>query len=283
VPHAHLPVLAARCRLAGRPLLVSWYEYWGRYWRTYLGTPQWPLYAFAEWSVARLGRAALASSELTLQRLARRRRGLPSRLLHCGIRLRDVQAAASRATPGPPLVYAGRLLREKRLDLLISALTRLPPSSTPLLTVIGDGPDRERLERHAGQLGLADRVVFRGRLPEHEEVWRELGGARIAVQPSAREGFGLFPLEAMAVGLPVVHCLSSESAVSELVRQDREGVGIAPDVDALAATLSGLLGNPDRCRMLGSAGTLRAAAFDWDVVAEEFEAVAAAELAARRA
>ena len=48
IPYLHLFPLAARCRLAGKPLCVTWHEYWGAYWRRYLRTPLWPFYALIE-------------------------------------------------------------------------------------------------------------------------------------------------------------------------------------------------------------------------------------------
>src|SRR6185436_15210544 len=120
----------------------------------------------------------------------------------------------------------------------------------PLLTIFGEGPDRPRLEALARTLGIADRVRFRGHVATSEEVWRELARAKIAVQPSGREGFGLFPLEAMAVGLPVVHCESSESAVDELVRDGVDGIAAPAHPGGLATALAGLLADEPRLRTM---------------------------------
>jgi glycosyltransferase involved in cell wall biosynthesis len=321
MPYVHLLPLAVRCRLAGRPLLVSWYEYWAGYWRGYVGAAKAPIYRAIEWLTAQLGRAATASSRLTLERLApRRHRPGTVELVPCGIEVEQVRAAAAAgeaegsgmnggvataSDPAPPLVFAGRLLEHKRLDLLLAALPRLaagvdaatttpavaqpgtptpatPTRGAPLLTVFGEGPDRPRLEALAAELGVAGRVRFRGHVATSEEVWRELGRARIAVQPSAREGFGLFPLEAMAAGLPVVHCESSESAVAELVRDGVEGVAAPADAPGLAAALSALLADEPRRARLAAAARARAAEYDYDAIAAQFERVCLALLTGRR-
>ena len=104
-----------------------------------------------------------------------------------------------------------------------------------------------------------------------EEVWRHLGRARIAVQPSEREGFGLFPLEAMAAGLPVVYCESPESAVPELVRDGVEGVCAAPEPAVLAAVLDRLLTDEAEWSRLRRNALERAAGYDWDEVARRIE------------
>jgi glycosyltransferase involved in cell wall biosynthesis len=284
MPYVHLLPLAARCARAGKPLLVTWYEYWDRYWRGYVGAAKAPAYRAVEWVTAQLGDAAIATSRLTQQRLAarRRRRGEVA-LLPCGIEVPRVVAAAAAGAadprPAPPLVYAGRLLAHKRLDLLLRAVPllaarRVSAPGARLLTVFGEGPDRARLEALTAELGVAALVRFRGHVDTSEEVWHELGRARVAVQPSAREGFGLFPLEAMAAGLPVVHCDSSESAVDELVRDGVEGIGTAATPEALATALGALLADPAARQRLATAARARAAEYDYDVIAAHFEEVA---------
>jgi len=129
--------------------------------------------------------------------------------------------------------------------------------------------------RLADELGIADRVDFRGHVEANTDVWRNLGQARVAVQPSEREGFGLFPLEAMAAGLPVVYCESPESAVPELVRDGVEGVCSAPDPQALAAVLERLLTDEAEWSHLRQNALARAGEYDWDEIARRIEATCA--------
>jgi glycosyltransferase involved in cell wall biosynthesis len=274
IPYSQLPVLAWRCRRLGRPLVVTWHEHWGRYWLRYLGWKG-ALYAAFERLTVPLGVRAVAVSALTADRV-QARRGTEVPVIPNGIPLAAIRESAGKgaAEPGPPLVYAGRLLREKRIDLLLEAVARLVSEHPgPLLAVLGDGPDRGRLEEIAGRLGLAEAVVFHGHLPTSAEVWRRMGGARIAVQPSSREGFGLFPLEAMAAGLPVVYCESPESALGELVEPGVHGLKTEPDPDALAAALDLLLRDEAETRRLAANARLRAERFDWPAVAAEMEKV----------
>ncbi|HWM92991.1 MAG TPA: glycosyltransferase family 4 protein [Thermoanaerobaculia bacterium] len=270
IPYAHLPPLAFRCRRAGKPLVVTWYEYWGRYWRQYLGA-KWPVYAAIERMTAQLGTAAISSSRLTAERVGRVR-GETVPVVRIGIPLETIRQAVSEGSEGgdgPPLVYAGRLLKEKRIDLLLEAVARL--KSRPILSICGDGPDRGRLEEIAARLGL--NVLFHGHLPTNVDVWRKIGESKIAVQPSSREGYGMFPLEAMAAGLPVVYCESSESALSELVEDGVHGLRTAPDPDALAAGLDRLLKNEGERRWLADNARRHAEGFDWGAVAVATEAV----------
>jgi glycosyltransferase involved in cell wall biosynthesis len=306
MPYIHLLPLAARCSAAGRPLLVTWYEYWGAYWPGYVGRLRAPAYHAVERLTAQLGDAAAAISELTRARLqaARRRGGRDAvHLVPCGIDVGRVRRAATagravqegalkggaiQGAAGPPLIHAGRLLEHKRLDILLRAVELLAhrgeAGSAPLLTIFGEGPDRPRLERLAADLGIAGRVLFRGHVRTSEEVWSEMGRAQIAVQPSAREGFGLFPLEAMAAGLPVVHCRSAESAVGELVRDGIDGIEVAAQPDALAAALARLLapGGEEEVRRMGRNAQERAALYDWEEGARQIEEICAGLIARRR-
>ncbi|MFL6232631.1 MAG: glycosyltransferase family 4 protein [Thermoanaerobaculia bacterium] len=276
MPYIHIFPLALKCALAGKPLLETWYEYWGDYWKGYVGRLKAPVYKAIEWCTGQMGTAVTASSRLTQERLAAKRRRGGVELVPCGIHVADMKRAArpeeNHHGEGPPLIYAGRLLREKRIDLLLRAMALLA-SRHPgtLLTLFGNGPYREALVRLADELGIADRIDFRGHVETSEEVWRHLGRARVAVQPSEREGFGLFPLEAMAAGLPVVYCESPESAVPELVRDGVEGVCAAPDPAALAAALDRLLTDEAEWNRLRANALERAAGYDWDEVARRIE------------
>src|SRR5687768_18516289 len=128
---------------------------------------------------------AVAVIRLTADRVARGRRGivpiLPNDVPVAAVR----RAAQAGAASGPPFLCAGRLLPEKRLDLLLAAVAKLPHAAgdRPLLSIVGAGPERDRLGQLAASLGIAERVRFTGRLETSEELWRQLGGGRIAVHP----------------------------------------------------------------------------------------------------
>ncbi len=281
IPYLHLPFLAQRCRGRRIPLLVTWHEHWGRYWREHrpprrFGPGMWRFYALCERLSLRFGTQAVAVSKLTADRVARVR-GEAVEVVPNGIPFERIRDLAAEPDPtAPPLVYAGRLIPEKRIDLLIDATARLAATETgrrlasergALLRIIGGGPAEDDLRAHIERERLAGIVDFAGRLPENEDVWRAVAGADLAVQPSAREGFGLFPLEAMAAGVPVVHCASPNSAVPELVRDGREGWASAADAGELARLLERLLGAPAEVAAASRAGLKRAAGYDWRQVA----------------
>src|SRR5439155_17292393 len=106
---------------------------------------------------------------------------------------------------GKDLVFLGRLVSDKGCDLLIQSLGRLAEQGLrPSLTVIGDGPERSRLQNLAKSLNLQDQVTFAG-APTSEEVARLLRQHSLLVVPSVyEESFGVVALEGMACGCVVI-------------------------------------------------------------------------------
>jgi glycosyltransferase involved in cell wall biosynthesis len=115
-------------------------------------------------------------------------------------------------------LFVGRLVRWKHVDHVFRAL----PSVGGLeLEVVGDGPDRGRLERIARELGLSERVRFLGRLAR-SEVARRMDQASLLVLPSSYEGMPHVVLEAFSSGLPVV--ASEAGGTPEVIEHEVSGL-----------------------------------------------------------
>lgn len=116
-----------------------------------------------------------------------------------------VNAPASDAGSGSPawdVVFVGRLVPVKRVDLLLRALSIVRNAIPGVRAVIvGDGPLRADLEREAASLGLGDAVEFAG---QREDVSEILGRSKLFALTSETEGLSLALMEAMAAGLPAV-------------------------------------------------------------------------------
>lgn len=121
--------------------------------------------------------------------------------------LAAIRPAAHVALHDPPaLVYAGRLSREKGVDVLLEAmalLRREGMTPMPVLQVCGDGPERAALERLSTALGVGDLVTFAGQL-DRTALGAAFLAADLCIQPSRTEGFSKAWLDAMAHGIPVV-------------------------------------------------------------------------------
>ncbi|MEP0548306.1 MAG: glycosyltransferase family 4 protein [Rhodothermales bacterium] len=117
--------------------------------------------------------------------------------------------------------------RYKGFDETLEAVAALAPAHPDLAYLVcGDGGDRPRLERKAVELGVGDRVVFAGYIPEEEKA-DHYRLADAFVMPGRGEGFGIVYLEALACGVPVV--ASSHDASREAVRDGALGEVVDPD------------------------------------------------------
>lgn len=142
---------------------------------------------------------------------------------------------------GSPVIGAvGRLHPGKRFDLLLSSLQDLLRGGAHLV-VVGDGPERARLEDLAARLEIAQRVHLVGEQP----VAPYLSAMDVLVSPSRYETFGLAVLEGLAAGLPVVYRRCP--ALDELPSPPSAAVPIADDGD-LAPAVSDALSRPPSAR-----------------------------------
>ena len=154
----------------------------------------------------------------------------------------------------PTLLFVGRLDPVKDLTTLLDAMGHLPEHCPAQLLIVGDGPDRARLEQRSIRLGLTGRVRFLG---YRDDVPAILKAADIFVMPSLWEGFGLAALEAMAAGLPVI--ASRTSGLAELVLPGQTGLLVpSRDIPALAAAIVRLVQDAPLRERLGVAGQTRA-------------------------
>lgn len=133
----------------------------------------------------------------------------------------------------------GRLSREKGFDVLIDALGRLDQVNVHLL-MIGDGNEKDQLEKQTEKLGLSDRVHMLGYRTDIKELLNTL---HVCVQPSRFEGMPIVILEAMAMGCPVV--ATTVGGVPQMIRDGVDGWLVPPqDSKRLAIAISNVLVDP---------------------------------------
>jgi glycosyltransferase involved in cell wall biosynthesis len=154
----------------------------------------------------------------------------------------------------PVAISVARLSAEKDFPTLLHAMNLARKEVPELkLRLIGDGPERARLEALARELKLTDGVEFRG---DCRDVPQQLAGAAMYVSSSVTEGISLTLLEAMAVGLPVI--ATAVGGNPEIVEDGLTGrLAPASDPEKLAAALVHLSRRPDLWRTWGQAGRER--------------------------
>lgn len=202
----------------------------------------------------------------------------------CGYEPAAVAAALDALDrSGPPTItVVGRLVNYKRVDVVIRAVARLSDSQPDLrLEVVGQGPELPRLRRLASELGVANRVAFRGHVDAHVEVLRRVARSRLFVSASEIEGFGIVVVEAMALGVPYV--VADNDAFSEITGAGTGGALFRRGDDAdLAVRIDELLSDHVRYAAAAHAGRDFARRYQWHDVADATERVYTEVLASRR-
>lgn len=179
-------------------------------------------------------------------------------------------APGKKKNTGVRLAFVGRLSPQKDLLTLLEALKDLPPETAGqwTLDVIGDGPERRRLEQHAARLGLEGRVDFRGWMSREQvrDVYREVD---FFVLPSRDEGMPNVVLEAMASGLPII--ASRIRGNVDLVESEQNGLLFEPgDAADLRRSLECMIGSPESRERWGAESRRRAEKRSWDDVARQY-------------
>nr|WP_281496629.1 glycosyltransferase family 4 protein [Ornithinimicrobium sp. F0845] len=167
------------------------------------------------------------------------------------------------------VVAVGRLVEVKGFDLLIDAVAR--SREVRSLHVVGDGPEREALQRLVRRLDLQDRVALLGpRSPE--DAQQAMANAALVVMPSRREAFGIVALEAWASGTPLI--ATSLGGPAGFVTDGVDGILVDPqDARALANAMDQVLSSPSLAARLSTNGLESVKRFTWDRVVDDYEAI----------
>ncbi|MFI6929527.1 glycosyltransferase family 4 protein [Streptomyces sp. NPDC050287] len=185
------------------------------------------------------------------------------RVVHNGV---EEPGPRAERSPEPLFVAVGRLVEYKRIDLLLRLWERVRPVTGGRLVIVGDGPERERLEQLAGP-----GVEFAGHVSEAEKH-RLLCAAWLLLHPSAVEGWGLVVTEAAARETPSI--AFDVPGLRDSVVDGETGV-LAAGESSFAAAWCTLALSGHRRELMGKAARDRAARYRWDRTVRQFRAVAA--------
>lgn len=226
--------------------------------------------------VLRCDRIAVVSEALKAQLTSE---GCPAErieVIPMGTDLRDLFVPDGSPRSPAEILFVGRLVPGKGADILLRALPAIlarQPDAT--LTVVGAGPERDRLADLAQQLGVGARVSFMGPVP-HAALAAHYRRAALLVLPSREEGFGLVLVEALGCGCPVV--ASDIPALRDLLCEGGAGrLFRAGDVENLAHTLIALLSDDAARHALGARGRAHVLSrYGWDSLARRYARLLAA-------
>lgn len=154
---------------------------------------------------------------------------------------------------GKRIISISNLKKTKGIDLNLGAISSLVRKYPDLeYYIVGDGEERNNLEKLRDQLNLTNNVFFLGKM-DHPQAMKKLSEADIFSLPSWQEGFGVAYIEAMSQGKPVIGVQGE--GISDVIVHGKNGLLVQPqDVDAVIKALDTLLSNPALAISLGEAG-----------------------------
>lgn len=262
--------------LRGSSLVITWHEVWDDYWYSYLGGMG-ALGKAVERIVSRLTGSLIAVSENTRSSLLRI--GVKGNVLVIpnGIDFKAVQAV-SPSQEKSDIIFAGRLIREKNLDLLVRSVDLVRREHPDVRChIIGEGPERDRIQQLIEDLQLEENIRLEGFLEMQEEVFARMKASRVFVLPSQREGFGIVAIEANSCGLPVITVTQPQNASCDLIVDGKNGFLCQPVAESIAEKILAVLGNG----CLASECESSAQAHDWSNTARMAESAYEQALSAR--
>ena len=248
------------------PLVITWHEVWGDYWYDYLG---WMGFfgKCIEQCVCSLTKNRIAVSPSTQHHLWGPGFNNRSSIIPNGMDFELIDSI-SPSLETSDIIFAGRFIREKNVDLLIEAVALLTINLPDIRAVIiGDGPEREILQAMVRNKGLEKNVRFAGFLPEPGELISLMKASRVFVLPSIREGFGMAALEAMACGLPIVTVDHPRNATRDLITTDT-GIVTGLSAESLAGAIQECLDKHMSCH---ESCRSQAKKYDWEFIVDRLE------------
>lgn len=285
MPHFVLFSTKAVTLLKKKKLHVTWNEVWGRkYWREYLsshsrgrGNPvdinKFFLAEVAyiiEWLSARMPDKVIAVSEHTKNKLLNDLKVKKEIfVVPNGIsfdEIKDVRPAQEKSD----IIFSGRLLSHKNIDLLIASIDLMRINYPNIKCVIvGKGPEENNLKDLVNKLGLQNNIIFYDFLEDHKDLYALMKSSKVFAFPSTREGFGIVALEANASGIPVITIDHKDNATKDLITNGKNGEVIQLDEKKIAEKVMHYLSSEN----INNDYTEIITNYDWQTLAKRVEEV----------
>lgn len=250
------------CLLKRKKMFATWNEVWGRkYWVEYMGWAGNISALVEQLSMLLPAKITSISSHTSAQLRNQLHYKKEIALVPAGLnytQIGNIKPAHTRSD----VIYTGRLLKHKRVDLIICAVAELKKAGQDIQCVIvGEGPEKDNLQELARKLDVVGTVKFHSFYENHDDVLSLIKASKVFAFPSEREGFGMVVIEANACGKPVITSDAPANASRELIQFGKNGSVVPLDAQRIADAISYWIGNKDD----GIADD--ASQYDWDNLA----------------
>ena len=250
-------------------LIITLHEVWGDYWYTYLGK----IGIFGkviERIMLSLTNNIITVSSKTQKDLKKIKKSERSIVIPNGIDFNHINGIKP-SNEESTIIYAGRLIKEKNVDVLIQSLVivkgKIPDFKC---LIIGNGPERSKLEKLALDLQLTDNIIFKGFMENYDDMIGYMKSSKVLVLPSTREGFGMVVIEANACGIPVVTVNHSMNAAVDLVLDGVNGykTELEPNeiADKIVKSIESQKEFKNKCIEMSRG-------YDWEIIVDSLEKV----------
>ncbi|MEN6574450.1 glycosyltransferase family 4 protein [Methanobacterium aggregans] len=258
-------------------LFITFHEVWGDYWYEYLG--KMGIFGkVVEKLTFKLTDHVITVSKKTMRDLEDLS-GVKSTVIPNGIDFREIEAIkvedtgdsqTKHSARNSHVIFAGRLIKEKNLGLLMESI-EIIRSRRPEIKclIVGEGPEREKLEKTVSKKNLNQNIEFMGFLENQKTLISLMKSSKVFVLPSKREGFGMVVIEANACGLPVVVFKHDMNAACDLITEDLNGFISTGPEDMAEKIIQGIT----RHDTMKDACIASAKRYDWDGIVKSLEDV----------
>lgn len=259
------------CNIRTSTHVITWHEVWNDYWYEYMGRMG-ICGKIIEYITSKLAMYHVAVSPFTKDRLISL--GVNNNkisIIPNGIdieQIRQVQPAEN----GCDVLFAGRLIKDKNVDILIKSLALLKEQKFEITCkIIGDGPEKNKLINMTKYLNLQSNIKFLGFLSSYEDMISIMKSSKVFVLPSTREGFGIVVIEANACGVPVITVRDEMNAAATLIVDRETGFLVNLDEREIADRLKELLLNDKLRESLSSKCINYSENYNWNKIADSIE------------
>ncbi len=259
------------------PAVYTWHEVWDDYWYEYMGKAGF-FGKVIEKAVSKISDKNIAVSDWTKKRLETL--GVPEEkitVIPNGIDLKwisEIESEGGLTSVGLDgkiydIIFAGRLIKEKNVDVLLKAVALLKVDFPDIrCCIVGDGPEKATLVELAKNMEVCRNVEFAG-FQEYRALIGKIKASKVLVLPSSREGFGMVVIEAFACGVPVVTVRESYNAAQGLVDDGVDGFVVELGDREIAKKIETIIKEEASHKRFSSMSLHKAAGYNWDGIVEK--------------
>ena len=250
-------------------LVITLLEVWGDFWYEYLGK----LGIFGklvERTMLSLTDNLITISYKTKKDLRRIKKSERSIVIPPGIDFSYIQKIKT-SDEVSDIIFVGRLIKEKNVDILIKSISIIKEKNPNIsCLIIGEGPERSKLEKLVDDLKINDNINFKCFMKNHDYIIGYMKSSNVLVLPSVREGFGIVVIESNACGIPVVVMDHEMNAAKDLVHEGVNGYKAKLSPKDISDKIIKSIENKDKMK---TSCIDSSKGYDWNKIVDDLEKV----------